>query len=58
MSNLDDVDNLDVEQNTFESYDIAIKLTENLGISRLLKEHRIYEIEQLSKFLFNELNST
>ena len=58
VSNLDDVDNLDVEQIIFESYDIAIKLTENLGISRLLKKHRIYELEQLSKFVFSELNST
>ncbi|CAF1309855.1 unnamed protein product [Rotaria sordida] len=57
VSNLDDIGYFDIEQIIFESYDASIKLIENLGISTLLKKHRIYELEQLSKFIFNELNS-
>jgi hypothetical protein len=57
IQNLDDVDYIDVEQTILESYDAAVKLIEKFGITILLEKHQIYKLDQLSKFIFNELKS-
>jgi hypothetical protein len=57
IQHLDDVDHIDINEVILESYDASIKLIENLGITSLLKKHKIYKLEKLSKFIFNDLNS-
>ncbi|CAF1617686.1 unnamed protein product, partial [Didymodactylos carnosus] len=57
IPNLDDITQLDIEQIILDSYLTSIKLTERLNITRLLKKHRVYELGQLSKFIFNKLKS-
>ncbi|CAF1242061.1 unnamed protein product [Didymodactylos carnosus] len=57
IPNLDDIAQLDIEQIILDSYHTSIKLTERLNITTLLKKHRVYELGQLSKFIFNKLSS-
>ncbi|CAF4397583.1 unnamed protein product, partial [Didymodactylos carnosus] len=53
----DDVEQLDIEQTILDSYSTSIKLIEDLHMSTVLKQHDIFQLEQLSKYVFHELNS-
>ena len=56
--NINDVDQLNIEHVIFNAYETAKELVENLKISRLLKEHNIYELNDLSRCIYNDLKST
>ncbi|CAF4647665.1 unnamed protein product, partial [Didymodactylos carnosus] len=53
----DDVEQLDIEQTILDSYNTSIRLIEDLHMSTVLKQHGIFQLEQLSKYVFHELSS-
>ncbi|CAF4165786.1 unnamed protein product [Rotaria magnacalcarata] len=58
LQNLDDMDQLNVEKIISNAFNQAIELTANLGISKLLKERKIFDLNSLSEYVFQELNSS
>ena len=56
--NINDIDQLNIEHVVFNAYEAAKELVENLKISRLLKEHNTYELNDLSRYIYNDLKST
>ncbi|CAF1245709.1 unnamed protein product [Rotaria sordida] len=54
---LDDVYSLDVEQIVFNSYKMALNLIEPLNIISVLKEYHLLNLNSLSKYTFNYLNT-
>ena len=55
---IDDIDRLDIEQIISNAYDQALKLTERLEISRLLKENNVFSLNRLSEFVFRRMNAS
>ena len=55
---IDDINRLDIEQIISNAYDQALKLTERLEISRLLKENNVFSLNRLSEFVFRLMNSS
>ncbi|CAF1180854.1 unnamed protein product [Didymodactylos carnosus] len=53
----DDVEQLDIEQTILDSYNTSIRLIEDLHMSTVLKQHGIFQLQQLSKYVFHELSS-
>ncbi|CAF3021128.1 unnamed protein product [Rotaria sp. Silwood2] len=58
LQNLDDIDQLDIEKIIVDAFNQALQLTEPLEISKLLKEHNVFDLNTLSKYVFQELNSS
>jgi hypothetical protein len=58
LQNLDDINQLDIEKIISDAFDQALQLTERLEISKLLKEHDVFELYSLSKYVFQQLNSS
>jgi len=58
LQNLDDIDQLDIEKIISDAYNQALQLTERLEISQLLKEHDVFDLNSLSKYVFRELSSS
>ena len=56
--NINDIDQLNIEHVIFNAYEAAKELVENLKISRLLKEHNTRELNDLSRYIYNDLKST
>ncbi|CAF4275323.1 unnamed protein product, partial [Rotaria sordida] len=42
----------DIEKTILDAFNQALKLTQPLEISKLLKEHDIFELNSLSKYVF------
>ena len=53
-----DIDRLDIEQIIKNAYDQALQLTERLGISKLLEENNVLDLDELSEFVFQRMNSS
>ncbi|CAF1306086.1 unnamed protein product [Rotaria sordida] len=58
VQTFDDIEQLDIEKTILDAFNQALKLTQPLEISKLLKEHDIFELNSLSKYVFQELNSS
>ena len=56
--NVNDVDQLNIEHVTFNASETTNELVENLKISHLLKEHNSYELNDFSRYIYNDLEST
>ncbi|CAF1413044.1 unnamed protein product [Rotaria sordida] len=58
LQNFDNIDQLDIEQIIVDAFDQALQFLENLEISKLLKQCNIFDLNSLSKYVFQELNSS
>lgn len=58
LTNLNDIDQLDIEKIISQVYNEALKLTEHLEISQLLKENNIFDLNLLSTYVFRQLRAT
>lgn len=52
------IDQLDVEKIISDAYYQALKLTDRLGISRLLEQNNVLNLNELSEFVFKRMNSS
>ena len=57
LQHFDDIDKLDIEKTISDAFDQALELTESLGISELLLEHHLFELDSLSKYVFQRMQS-
>ncbi|CAF1309145.1 unnamed protein product [Didymodactylos carnosus] len=58
LQDLDDIDQLDIEKIISDAFDQAVQLTERLELSNLLKEHGVFDLDSMSKYVFQQLNSS
>ncbi|CAF2898412.1 unnamed protein product [Rotaria sp. Silwood2] len=56
--NINNIDTLNIEEVILTAYETAKKLLENLEISNLLKRHNIYQLNNLSQHVYDDLKST
>ncbi|CAF1510942.1 unnamed protein product, partial [Didymodactylos carnosus] len=57
LQNLSDVESLDVQQTIRNSHELAVKLIEQLNISKVLKKHNVFKLDELSEFIGHYLRT-
>ena len=57
LQHLDYIDKLDIEKIISDAFDQAIEITERLEISNLLLEHNLFDLNSLSKYVFQQMKS-
>ncbi|CAF1981539.1 unnamed protein product [Rotaria magnacalcarata] len=55
---ISDIDKLNIENVVLSAYKTAEELVENLNIFHLLKQHNIYQLNDVSKHVYDDLRST
>ncbi len=54
LPNLDHIDQLDTEKIISDTFNQALQLTERLEISKLLKKYDVFDMNLLSKYVFQQ----
>ena len=55
--NIDNVTHLNVEATVVEAYELALDLTKSLGLHLLLIKENVYELDDLSEFIYDHLKT-
>jgi len=58
LPNFDHIGQLDIEKMISDAFDQALEITDRLAISKLLKKYDIFDLNLLSKYVFQQLNSS
>ena len=57
LQHFDDIDKLDVEKIISDAFDQALESNESLELSELLLEHHLFDLDSLSKYVFQRMES-